>query len=56
VHKIAENAKCKNIKSQFYSTMNAINKSDGVQYTQQTTLFPAGVLHSKHYSFKNVTD
>jgi glutathionyl-hydroquinone reductase len=43
-------------KSQFYSTMNVINKIDGVHYTQQTTLFHAGVLHSKHNSFKNVTD
>jgi len=56
VRKTAENAKCRNIKSQFYSTMNAINKTDGVHYTQQTVLFHAGVLQSKHNSFKNVTD
>jgi len=36
--------------------MNAINKTDGVHYTQQTMLFHGGVLQSKHNSFKNVTD
>jgi hypothetical protein len=56
VRKFNENAKCKNIKSEFYSTMNATNKADGVHYTQQTALFHARVLQSKHNSFKNVTD
>jgi len=56
VRKIAENAKCKNIRSQFYSIMNAINRTDGVHYTQQTMLFHLGVLQTKHNSFKNVID
>jgi hypothetical protein len=49
------NAKCGTTKSGLYCAMNAINKTDGVYYTQPTKLFHV-VLHSKQNSFKNVTD
>jgi hypothetical protein len=56
MHKFAENAKCKNIKSEFYSTIKATNEADGVYYAQQIVLCHAHVLQSKHNSFKNVTN
>lgn len=39
MHKIAENAKFKHKKSEFYSITHVINKTEGVHYTQQTMLF-----------------